>query len=105
MIDVGCPSCGESEALRGRRGEGEIAMTCDTCGHRWSRSLVPTCPHCGRTDLRQAPLAIVEKGRGTQLSVVGTRPIHLCQACDHELLEKWQENRPNPLMPDELPTS
>lgn len=50
------------------------------------------------------PLAIVEKGRGTQLSVVGTRSVHLCVSCDAETLERWQRNRPNPLMPDTLPT-
>ena len=50
------------------------------------------------------PLAIVEKGRGTQLSVVGTRTIHLCPRCDSAQLARWHANRPNPLMPEELPT-
>jgi hypothetical protein len=50
------------------------------------------------------PLAIVEKGRGTQLSVVGTRTVFLCSTCDAETLDRYHRNRPNPLMPDELPT-
>jgi len=50
------------------------------------------------------PLAIVEKGRGTQLSVVGTRTVYLCSMCDAETLERYHRNRPNPLMPNELPT-
>ena len=104
-MDISCPSCGETEALRGARAEDVIAMSCDICGHTWERSVAPTCPHCGRSDLRAVPLAIVEKGRGTQLSIVGTRPIHLCVSCDSALLEQWQANRPNPLMPDELPTA
>jgi hypothetical protein len=49
--------------------------------------------------------AIVEKGRGTQLSVVGTRVVYLCRACDATVLERYNRNRPNPLMPDELPTT
>jgi hypothetical protein len=54
--------------------------------------------------MQSVPLAIVEKGRGTQLSVVGTRIVYLCSACDAESLDRYHRNRPNPLMPDELPT-
>jgi predicted RNA-binding Zn-ribbon protein involved in translation (DUF1610 family) len=103
-MDIACPECGENEELRGERRSETIALTCESCGHRWFRDLVPSCSTCGRRDVRQVPLAIVEKGRGTQLSVVGTRPIHLCPGCDAETLARWQRNRPNPLMPDELPT-
>lgn len=105
MIDIACPECGESEELRGERSGDGIEMLCGACRHRWRRSLQATCPTCGRTDLRRVPLAIVEKGRGTQLSVVGTRPIYLCPDDDGDVLARWQANRPNPLMPDELPTS
>ena len=54
--------------------------------------------------MQTVPLAIVEKSRGTQLSVVGTRPVDLCSVCDAVKLEHFHRNRPNPLMPDELPT-
>ena len=54
--------------------------------------------------MQSVPLAILEKGRGTQLSVVGTRIVYLCSACDAESLDRYHRNRPNPLMPDELPT-
>jgi hypothetical protein len=54
--------------------------------------------------MQAVPLAIVEKGRGTQLSVVGTRVVHLCSSCDVEALDRYHRNLPNPLMPDELPT-
>ncbi len=50
------------------------------------------------------PLAIIEKGRGTQLSVVGVRSVTLCSVCDSDKLRRYHDNRPNPLMPDELPT-
>ena len=54
--------------------------------------------------MQAVPKAIIEKSRGTQLSVVGTRTIHLCSTCDAETLETYHRNRPNPLMPDQLPT-
>ena len=103
-MDVRCPSCGEDEALRGRRGTDRIDLTCERCGHSWVRDLTPRCPQCDGTDLQAVPLAILEKGRGTQLSVVGTRPIDLCTQCDAATLTRYHRNRPNPLMPDELPT-
>jgi hypothetical protein len=103
-MDIRCPSCGEDEALRGERDDDRIDLTCDACRHRWVRDLTPRCPRCGGGDLQTVPLAILEKGRGTQLSVVGTRPIDLCTRCDDVVLRRYHRNRPNPLMPDELPT-
>ena len=103
-MEIACPNCGEQERLRGERNDEIIKLVCESCGHGWDRDLVPSCDRCGSRELRSVPLAIVEKSRGTQLSVVGTRLIHLCPQCDAETLERWQRNRPNPLMPDELPT-
>ena len=51
----------------------------------------------------EAVAAIVEKGRGTQLSVVGSRIVHLCERCDSDVIETYLRSRPNPLMPDQLP--
>jgi hypothetical protein len=70
----------------------------------WRRDPAPRCAGCGGGELREAVAAIVEKGRGTQLSVVGTRVVHLCTVCDAEALARYLANRPNPLMPDRLPT-
>jgi hypothetical protein len=36
--------------------------------------------------------------------VVGIRIVHLCTVCDAEDISRWQQNRPNPLLPAELPT-
>lgn len=103
-LEIACPVCGETESLTGQRGHDAVSVSCGSCGQVWQRPTDPVCPHCEGTDLRAVPLAIVEKGRGTQLSVVGIRIVHLCTMCDAEDIERWQDNRPNPLMPRELPT-
>jgi hypothetical protein len=103
-IEVNCPLCGEDNDLQGVRTERDITVTCGACGASWTRSLQPSCDRCGGDDLQTVPVAVVEKGRGTQLSVVGIRMIQMCWTCDIESIQKWQQNRPNPLLPDELPT-
>jgi ribosomal protein S27AE len=103
-MNLSCPECGEGDDLAGVRDEDRITVTCGACGVSWDRDPSPRCSKCGGDDLQSVPLAIVEKARGTQLSVVGTRTIHLCSACDADALDGYHRNRPNPLMPDELPT-
>lgn len=104
-MDIACPKCGEAEELHGSRHDDVISLQCDVCGHTWDRDLKPKCRRCGSRDMQPVPLAILEKGRGTQLSVVGTRQIYLCSACDAETLARYHSNRPNPLMPDDIPTA
>lgn len=104
MVEIECPECGEDERLVGERSDdGLIALTCEACGRTWTRDPSPRCPTCGADDLFAALKAIVEKSRGTQLSVVGTEVVHLCLACDAELLAEYRISR-SPLMPDDLPT-
>lgn len=106
----GCPvrpiscSCGETEDLAGDRRGDSISVSCGRCGATWTRHLTHQCDKCGGADIQMVPLAIVEKGRGTQLSVVGTRPVYLCSGCDADDLRRYHDNRPNPLMPARLPT-
>lgn len=102
--DVTCPGCGEDQDLAGTREGEQIALRCGRCDTTWTRSLAHRCGSCGGDDLQTVPVAIVEKSRGTQLSVVGIRPVEMCRACDREAIERWQANRPNALLPDELPT-
>ena len=104
MIGTECPACGESEQLQGSRDGEAIHLQCLACGEEWDRTVGPTCSRCGGRDMQAVPKAIVEKSRGTQLSVVGTRTVYLCSECDDETLAAYHRNRPNPLMPDQLPT-
>ena len=103
-LDIACPQCGEDEDLAGSAIVEGTQLTCGACGAVWMRSATPTCPSCGSDDLQTVPLAIVERSRGTQLSILGTRPVDLCSVCDAKALAHYHANRPNPLMPADLPT-
>jgi hypothetical protein len=100
-----CPFCGEGHDLAGVRAEEDVVVTCGSCGSAWRRPVRPRCDRCGGADLEAVPHALVEKGRGTQLSVVGIRVVHLCRSCDAGAIDRWQRNRPNPLMPEEMPNA
>lgn len=103
-VAVSCRQCGENDDLSGHPSDGRIELTCGRCGHVWLREDATTCRHCGGADLQTVPLAIVERSRGTQLSILGTRPIDLCTVCDADILRHYHEHRPSPLMPTDLPT-
>lgn len=104
MIEIACPLCGESDDLSGSPENGEIVVTCHACNESWVRDTTPRCKTCGNEDVREAVQAVVEKSRGTQLSMTSLRQIWLCPDCDPEALQAWLlSNRPIP--PDELPTT
>lgn len=100
---VSCPHCGEEENLDGERDGDLIVVRCGECGVRWERVATPTCGTCGSTDVRPAFEAVVEKSRGTQLSMQSARLVHLCPVCDAARLADHQRTN-SPLMPAELPT-
>ncbi len=97
--DICCPDCGEQEQLSGRRVEGEVFLTCTRCGYDGPRVARRTCPTCGSDGVVDRPKAVVERSRGTQLSVVGYTTAILCWTCDADTLA-----HSGPVMPDELPT-
>jgi len=101
-----CPDCGEEEDLSGTRvgspGNETITVTCGACSIVWERDLTPTCPSCGSTDVRAALRSIVEKSRGTQLSIQSMQVVQLCRICDSEELAAWNQGN-TPLRPAELP--
>jgi len=103
-LDIACPECGEQEELRGSRQGQTILITCESCGVTWERDLTPRCKQCGGDDVRVAFQAIMEKARGTQLSIASLKQIWLCLVCDAEKYEKVRETN-RALPPDELPTT
>jgi hypothetical protein len=102
-VDVRCPSCCEQEELHGRRCEGQILLRCLRCGYDGPRVAARRCRTCGGADVVERPKALVERARGTQLSVVGYTTIGLCRVCDADDLARAIEHG-GAVLPKELPT-
>ena len=82
-LEIVCPRCGADDDLRGAPTEdGRIRLTCDACEVSWVRDPRPTCPQCGGDDLYHRPQVIVEKSRGTQMSIQGIHVEYGCWQCD-----------------------
>lgn len=101
--EIRCPTCGEVEDLSGEREEGLIRITCGSCQTEWHRDPERRCPRCEAGDLYAAPVAVIEKSRGSQLSIVSTRSEYLCWVCDRDLIDAQRQSG-TALMPDQLPT-
>lgn len=92
MSEPACPACGETEALRGRPVDGDIAVVCEQCGAEWMRG-EPHCKRCGRAGGVTALQRMTRHPRGTLLAVIGTREVLLCQDCDGTVVTDALERR------------
>lgn len=101
--EICCPQCGEAEDLAGQPIDQLIRITCGLCDTQWDRDPQRRCSRCGDSDLYAAPVAVIEKSRGTQLSIVSTNSEYLCWTCDRDLID-GQRQSGTALMPDQLPT-
>jgi len=82
-LEIVCPQCGGDDDLRGAPlDDGTIRLTCDACRIEWVRDPRPRCPNCGGDDLYHRPRVIVEKSRGTQMSIQGVHVEYGCHACE-----------------------
>ena len=102
MTEIACANCGEDENLDGERRGEIIEITCASCGLVWDRDLTPSCSRCGTTEVRPAFQSIVDKSRGTQLSIQSMRLVYLCPTCEPDLFADYLQSN-SPLPPDELP--
>ena len=102
MSDLVCANCGEEDELRGDRDGETITITCESCGLIWDRNLKPVCPTCGNEDVRPAFQAVLDKSRGTQLSIQSMLLLYLCPTCEPEKLHNYLQSNV-PLPPDRLP--
>lgn len=103
---VHCPTCGEDEALRGERSDNGVDVRCESCGTEWTRVPGASCDRCNGTDIWVGLRALVERSRGTQLSIVGTVDVTMCWSCDREVLEAHAKSMNNKmLMPTTLPNA
>ena len=82
-LEIVCPRCSSDDDLTGApTGDGRIELTCGACRVSWIRDPRPTCPTCGGDDLYHRPQVIVEKSRGTQMSIQGIHVEYGCWRCD-----------------------
>ena len=101
--EIACLHCGETENLAGERVDELIRITCGNCSSTWDRDPRKRCPRCDSAEMYPAPVAVIEKSRGTQLSIVSTTYEYLCWHCDRDLIDDQRQSG-TALMPDQLPT-
>jgi len=107
VIVVACPRCGETDDLRGEPVDGGVQVSCGACGYAWLRIPGASCDRCGGTDVWKGLRPLLERSRGTQLSITGTIDVTLCWKCDRRVLQNHMERsgKSRIVMPDVLPTS
>jgi len=50
--EFACPKCGSTDGPRGTKKDRElIQLTCDDCGHSWTRVPMQSCKRCGSADI------------------------------------------------------
>jgi len=102
-IEIACPSCGEADDLAGETLDSGIQITCGKCTTVWLRDTAKRCERCNSDDMYAAPVAVIEKSRGSQLSIVSTNKQYFCWTCDRDLIDDQRQSG-TALMPSELPT-
>ena len=82
-LEIVCPKCESDEHITGESlDDGLIRLTCSACMVEWTRDPRPRCPKCGGDDLYHKPKVILEKSRGTQMSIQGIHVEYGCHVCD-----------------------
>jgi hypothetical protein len=102
VVEIVCPSCGTDDHLRGTpRDDDTIELRCEACDVSWVRDPRPSCPQCGGYDMEAAPRVILEKSRGSQMSIQGIQREFLCRDCDADRIRARRDGH----LPDRLPGS
>ncbi len=102
-LEISCPSCGTDDHLSGEPHDGFIRVRCSACDLSWDRLTTHHCAECGSLDMVCFPEVLVERSRGTQMSIMGVQPNYLCRSCDaDELNKKRAGHLPNALGGSEL---
>lgn len=84
--DISCPNCATDEHLGGQRRDHVIVITCSACGLSWERPVAPHCATCGSIDVVAHPVPLLEKSRGSQMSITAMHIETLCRVCDADRL-------------------
>lgn len=99
MAEIVCIECGVDDHLTGSRtDDGLIRLRCSSCDVSWLRNPNPHCERCGGSDMEAAPKVLLERSRGTQMSIQGIQREFLCRVCDAERLA----NRRSGHLPERL---
>jgi hypothetical protein len=88
VIEITCPACGTDDHLSGSAHDNSIRVTCTACELSWDRLTTPHCEQCNGQDMVCVPEILVERSRGTQLSIMGVQPHYRCRTCDADELNK-----------------
>ncbi len=98
-MEITCIECGTDESLSGQPvAGGLIELWCEACDLRWLRNPNPHCERCGGDDMEAAPRVLLEKSRGTQMSIQGIQREFLCRTCDAERIQQRRAGH----LPDRL---
>ena len=83
--EIVCPECGLDDDLIGTPTDDDlIQLTCEACDVSWIRNPKPHCERCGGDEMEAAPKVILEKSRGSQMSIQGIQREFLCRVCDRD---------------------
>ncbi|MDB0005628.1 hypothetical protein N9E02_00145 [Ilumatobacteraceae bacterium] len=85
---IECPNCATDDHLSGERDDEHITVSCANCGLSWTRPVVPHCDRCGSTDVVAHPVPLIERSRGTQMSITAMHIETRCRICDADLLRE-----------------
>jgi Zn ribbon nucleic-acid-binding protein len=97
-LEILCPNCATDDHLRGERRDSVIVITCAACGLSWDRPVAPHCGTCGSTDVVAHPVPLLERSRGTQMSITAMHIETLCRTCDADrLAERGEGHLPRSL--------
>ncbi len=79
--EIVCTTCRTDDHLSGsRRDDDLIELHCEACDVRFTRDPRPSCPTCGGFEMEAMPKVLLEKSRGSQLSIQGSNASS-CAAC------------------------
>ena len=81
--EIVCTQCGVDDHLTGtRRDDDLIELYCEWCDVTFTRDPRPSCDKCGGYEMEAMPKVLVEKSRGTQMSIQGVQREFMCRVCD-----------------------
>ena len=90
--EIVCAECGVDDHLTGtRRDDDLIELRCSACGTTFTRDPRPSCPKCGGFEMEAMPKVIVEKSRGSQMSIQGIQREFLCRICDGDQIHAHRD--------------